>query len=644
MEITRKMSKYWAIVFFGLTSFQALGDQNISVNMRVLIITPKAEAIDSPNLEVAKQVLRGHQIPFDTLVLANKDGQRYNSGNLQLESSDAAGMYYGIIFTDQNLMVRTKKIEYPGLTSDQLIQLKNYEAKYNVRRISLNSDPATLEGLSLVGIPSDTPDSIILDQEFSKLDSSLPNNLTVPLRYSWHSLAKINNSRAHKPFAYYGNYASGVVGRAVAATVFKLADGREQLHLFYSQGLEQAPTFALAPAWISWLTRGTFLGKRRVYLNVQVDDLFLETDMKTSSKSFNSRKKFRMSAYDLEHFANQRTNEIQTLTRNPEYRIEYAFNGQGIFENGGYENDSLYKAARKRIADYFWVSHTYTHRDLNKIKFQDADGELKNNIIVSKGLMSGAWKYFSPNSLVTPHISGLYNGQALEAMKKNGIKNIVNDMSVIKQRPSNPHSAYYTTQGINGSDGILIMPRYATDIYYQTSIPEEITDLFNSIHGGMFKRDLYFDDIFTSENERNVTYLLNYQSAAYMFHQANMRVFNYGGNQDSLVSLWIKRTLKEFRNYSSLPILSVKMDDLAELYLGRMALNNCAQNGRVIYRGGELSQVVVWANGNCTLSLTSQVTDFEDQKAEIYGPDKTINMKVNGKFFKVFRPTEAVSL
>lgn len=644
MEIIRKIPKLLMMICALSVSFQAFSDQNVSVNMRILIISPKAESQDSPNLEIAKDILRGFQIPFDTLILANNKGQLYNSGRLNLETTDKAGKYYGIIFTDQNLIVKTKNSQFPGLNSGQLSQLSEYERKYNVRRISLNSDPALLPGLSTVGAAGDASDTLLLNQDFAKLDSSLPRNLEVSLNYSWHSKARINNNYAHKAFAYYGNYVSGEVGRAVAATVFKINDGREQLHLFYSQGKEQASTYALAPAWISWLTRGTFLGKRRVYLNVHIDDLFLDTDMNTTSKSPYSYKKYRMSAYDLEHFANQRSSEIKELTYNPEYRIEYAFNGQGIFENGGYAKDQLYLAAKRRSRDYYWVSHTYTHRDLNKIKFKDADRELSNNIIVSKGLMNGAWEYFSPHSMVTPHISGLYNRHALEAMKKNGIFHIVNDMSIIKQRPTNAHTAYYTTSAVNGSDGVLIMPRYATDIYYDTSIPEEITDVFNSIHGGVFKRRLYFEDIFKMENERNINFLLNYQSAAYMFHQANMRVFNYNGNSDSLVSLWIKRTLTEFRKYSSLPILSVKMDDLADLYLNRMAISSCGQNGRVIYKNGELSRVMVWAKGNCKLSLTSQVTEFQNENAETYGPDKTVNINVQGSYFKSFQPTEKISL
>lgn len=644
MNIIKKFSKVLFLFYLSFPLFQVAVAQNLALNMKVLIISPKADGPEAGNLSVAKQVLRGFNIPFDVMILAAPNGELYNHGRMNFESSDGAGAYYGIIVTEQNLTVRNKKNSYSGLNPDQWNQLKNYEKNYKVRRISLSSDPANLPGLANVGVPSDQTDVLYLDQEFNKLDSSLPSNLSVPLKYTWHSMAKIIDSRAHSPFAYYGSYASGVVGRPLAGTVLKTTDGREQLHLFYAQGVESLASFALAPAWVNWLTRGTFLGKRRIYLNVHIDDLFLETDMRRSSSSAVSYKKYRLGAFDLDYFAQQRRSELAQITNNPEYRIELAFNGEGISEFGGYNQDPLYQSARKNIADYFWVSHTYTHRDLNKIKFKDADWELASNALLANTLMRGASQYFSPNSLVTPHISGLYNAQALDAMKKNGIKYIVNDMSVPKQRPAHPHTAYYTTTAVNGSDGILIMPRYATDIYYENSIPEEIVENFNRIHGGIFKRHLNFEDIYSIENDRNVPYLLNYQEAPYMFHQANLRTFNYQGKNESLVSLWIKKSLSELRKYTKLPILSVKMDDLAEIYKNKFAIAHCASSGRVVYSNGELSHVLVWANGHCRLNLTSNVTDFQRVRSEHYGPDKTVAIEVNGQYFTKFIPTEKVGL
>jgi hypothetical protein len=35
----------------------------------------------------------------------------------------------------------------------------------------------------------------------------------------------------------------------------------------------------LQHAWITWVTRGLYVGFRRIYLGTQVDDMFLETPM-----------------------------------------------------------------------------------------------------------------------------------------------------------------------------------------------------------------------------------------------------------------------------------------------------------------------------------------------------------------------------
>lgn len=49
---------------------------------------------------------------------------------------------------------------------------------------------------------------------------------------------------------------------------------------FTSFATDWSPTSNfLQHAWINWITRGVYTGYRRVTLNTQVDDMFLESDI-----------------------------------------------------------------------------------------------------------------------------------------------------------------------------------------------------------------------------------------------------------------------------------------------------------------------------------------------------------------------------
>ena len=74
---------------------------------------------------------------------------------------------------------------------------------------------------------------------------------------------------------------------------------------------------------------------------------------------------------------------------------------------------------------------------------------------------------FSSSCMVTPQISGLRNGDALAALAEAGVTCATGDNTwpfLLNQ--ANPHLPLYTTAATNGYDGFAIIPRFATEIYY----------------------------------------------------------------------------------------------------------------------------------------------------------------------------------
>lgn len=74
---------------------------------------------------------------------------------------------------------------------------------------------------------------------------------------------------------------------------------------------------------------------------------------------------------------------------------------------------------------------------------------------------------FTPNGIIPPAITGMHNGDAIRAWHDGGITNVVGDNtrpSLMNQK--NEMWPLYSTVSSNGFAGMLIIGRWATNIYY----------------------------------------------------------------------------------------------------------------------------------------------------------------------------------
>lgn len=74
------------------------------------------------------------------------------------------------------------------------------------------------------------------------------------------------------------------------------------------------------------------------------------------------------------------------------------------------------------------ISHTFNHENLDNATFSDTNDELMFNIawLAQIGISAGK---FSSNGLIPPAITGLHNGDAIQAFLANGLKYVVGDTS-----------------------------------------------------------------------------------------------------------------------------------------------------------------------------------------------------------------------
>eukprot|EP00122_Pirum_gemmata_P008642 Pgem_evm1s7974 len=302
------------------------------------------------------------------------------------------------------------------------------------------------------------------------------------------------------------------------------------------------------------------------------------------------------------------------FTQNP--TCDYKRDGAGIVdEDSGFYNLPKYPTCGYSPYDYIVMELTRNQ----KWKKENFPNVNVNN--------------WSPNSIVTPRISGLNYTVAIKAMLEAGIYTAVGDNSRTDLKPDNTYHGFNaralvgsngdqgaTFRGeveaiktiVPGKEGLLVIPRFATRIYFDCVTPEEDVKQHNTFYGpdcygndqdeppsfGGFKcsrtsakysRDLTFPEMLEIEAYETARNLLSYRTDPYMFHQANL-VFkqhsDVGGNEHSLLTRWVESTLSIFQKYNTFPILSHTMDNLEKFYRDRMARDACEPRANIEFVGG----------------------------------------------------------
>lgn len=467
----------------------------------------------------------------------------------------------------------------------------------------------------------------------------------------YHYPAKITDPATTTMFAAL-EPVSRFPGRSVGAVVNNF-NGREQM-VFFS---------ALAPKWsltsvflnhasIHWMTRGLFTGKRKVHLSPQVDDLQIPTAL-----FYPAGTKFQISTADLDAHVHWQAQLNTHLPAGSEFRLEMGHNGNGnILEatnstaskdkcnpnnavvfpmppatpiefkkpvGSGVDNwPASYQSYQwsdecsslGTFANWFrkpdnlnafsHVSHTFSHEELNNATYADAIRETRFNQAWLKQVGIDRADRFSPKGLIPPAITGVKNGDAVKAWADSGITFIVGDNT----RPTlrNQKSKYWplaTTVEMNGYDGVWIIPRYTTTIYFNCDKPECILKEWQVIAG----RTGTFDDLLTDARLVNTHYIMSLSADPFMFHQANMRQVDMPevtvGSQTGKMSLlmsWMETITQELTRLTNWPITSLKHDDLGQYFLDRMALDGCQPTSKYVYGPDNKSivQVIVSTKDN----------------------------------------------
>ena len=534
--------------------------------MRTSSIGPRKKRLAYCPYLAATSILDQIGVPYDRIVLkgANATALQLVAGTL----SDGAGSgkYQGIILETGDLPYLEPACNcFPSaLTAAQWTMLRQYQSDFGVRSATLYTRP----GLSVDtnGAQVDLSYGLVLDSArttddftpepdppvtgtltpsganvFSYLNSASP--VIVKNAYTYlatpavgaQTVPLLSATEGTGTFAIASTYAAP----AGATTVGVAPGGWENLAITADSNPEVTHALLMGYGVVNWVTKGVFLGERKIYMTAQPDDLLIPDDLwdpvtKTTPNDntitgyiSNPDFRYRNTGADYASLVSWQS-ALQANPKMAAFRLEMPFNGVGYntsdteFLNKGETTDSLSPAVRGNPNAFRWINHTWDHSSLNVVNPSDPDhvtptvASITNlltwNDDLAMGRRSGnpddgrprvEFANYVKSAFIQPDISGLENPVFWEAAQNFGLQYILMDTSKPYENfiPSrapismpngttaltviSPNTGYTSSLDthVPGNPRIFIIPRYPTSLYYNVSTPDEWVSEYNHFYG-----------------------------------------------------------------------------------------------------------------------------------------------------------------
>jgi hypothetical protein len=510
----------------------------------MLVLCPTS---GDPNTEAISSILAHLGIPFDVVVA---DRERLSRAHLWQGNH---AHYQGIIMSTGGLGYWQPEDDrwVFALGEEQKELLTQYQTRFGIRQVTLFGLPTDSpeECCLQISQPIDTygaSQKVYLTEDALSIFDYLNPDVAIPV-CSVAAFTALATGDSTRPLL------TNAAGDTMAA-LHRHPDGREQLTLTFAHRQECLHTMLLGYGLIRWAARGLFLGRRRVYLALHVDDIFNGSRLwDTKTLSHETGERFRLDENDagallrwLTHLNGKRNCEDITL--------DLAFNGASI--EGKDSSDPLALTLLPQQSRFRWINHGYTHLSLDTAGQEESYVEITRNHELA--LRLGLTRY-SAESMVTASLTGLKNPQFLAAAKAFGIRQLISDTS--QADGDNPSPNVGIVSPIEPT--IMLIPRRPNNLFFSASVPSEWVSQFNHQYHDLWQRDLTIEEIIDYEAGVQLVNLLSYDLDPWMFHQANLRAYD---GTHSLLSDLIDEVIRLYNHYcGDLPVISLGMYEISRL-------------------------------------------------------------------------------
>lgn len=648
-----------------------------SVASTILVI-----ATDATSATVAAQGLNGYGIPHQSLIVPQ------TGVALPTLSSSAGGNYGGIIVASGVLYEYSANNYSSALTNDQWNALYDYQIAYGVRMVQYGIFPTLDAGVVASGGCCNTSvsQSIYLTDTSAFSQAGLKANAELETAGLYHYPSTISNTTTTTAIAEFGSASDGsFTSNSTAAVINNFESGRQQMVFFidFSPNWSATSSF-LQHAYITWLTRGLYAGYRRVNLNTQIDDMFLETDLYSPNGTT-----YRVTPDDMTGIVSWLPSVRALMPAGSNWSVEIGFNGNGNIEqaeatDAGYETcspdsieygdqpdtalefkkpigtgtdlwpatpttynysvdclnlDPLKTWFDTNVHNFNTISHTFTHEDQDNATYADVLKEIEFNQawLAQSGIASAN---FTANGLIPPAITGLHNGDALRAWHDAGLVQCVGDNSrPVLRNQQNDMWPYITQEAADGYAGIQVNGRWPTRIYFNCDTSDCTTQEWIATSAGSGT----FNDLLAAEKADSIRYLTGLYHDAFMFHQANLRTTGLGtttingvASNIGIFQAWVETIVQEYVRLLEWPIITLQQVDFSAQFANRMARDACSYGLTYDVTSGSITGVTVTASGNACgspipVTVPGSVTDTHGFTTEQIGSDPlTIWVQLSG--------------
>jgi hypothetical protein len=548
---------------------------------RLLLVSADGQETDFPAL---KSFLDQIGVPYTTLIASQ------TPLTPDMLSDGTTGKYQGVILTTGNLTHYNSSTGSweSAFTPAEWQTLWSYEAAYRVRQVTSFTYP--------YGSPDDYGLNLVTYQD--TLATPLQATLTAAGKSVFPYLNAANPITFKGAWVYLATKRDSTVtplittsdGYVIASTN-TYPDGRENLAVTAANNPSLLHSQLLSYGLINWVTRGVFLGERHANLDVEIDDLLIDSDMwDMAAKNDLTGLAYRMSPADFDGAIAWQTAQRARSTQLSQVKLEWAFNGEGAFgdppnftdktgASSVYPNDTLTPDVVAKQSNFNYINHTYTHQNVDLTTYASSLTEIQDNqrAATALGLTS-----YSNRTFVQPDISGLTNGNFLQAAWDAGVRYLITDTSVAAWNNPSPNAGFLV--GAAGKQ-LLAIPRHPSNLFYNLRTPEEFVDEYNWYYwkGSPSNSQWKFWDtpqtyaqIVDHESDNLLGYLLRGDIDPLMFHQANVGLYD---GQHSLLGDLLDATFTKYLAVTNLPIRNQRQDQVGQAMAKRMAFNNSGVDG-----------------------------------------------------------------
>ena len=318
VAITSLLALFGATQLFGGTASPAsAASVSQQIGMKVLLITDNTS---QPSYQDWENTLNREGVPFDSVVTTPAGGEPTPGGAstfsalpaLSSTASDGTQVanYEGVVVAISGTV---------GMTTAQWTTLQTFEHQFSVRQLTAYASPSSDFGMNAAASGAALPlaTGLTLTADGSSVFPYL-KQLTVDATQSTFAYQATPLAGANVDTLVSGPGGSTLLG------IYTSSDGRQTMFQTFNENQYYFQSQLLRHGELDWVTRNTYFGDQRNYLETNVDDNFLSDDVwdtATHSTDFTPAHALREAPADV--------TDAATWSKQNNFRIDMLFNGGG---------------------------------------------------------------------------------------------------------------------------------------------------------------------------------------------------------------------------------------------------------------------------------------------------------------------------